>query len=282
VTIHFERNEKSMSMTQKDKAAAFAALHQGPRAFIIANVWDAGSARIIAGLGFQALATSSGASANTLGRLDGNVSREEAIGQIRSIASATDLPLSGDLEKGFGDTPDAAAQTIRAAAEAGLVGGSIEDATGDAQHPLFDMSMAIERVAAAVEAARSLPFTFTLTARTENFLRGNPDLDDTIKRLQAFEKAGADVLFAPGLPNMDAVRAVCSAVSKPVNFMVGIPGRSFSVAELEAAGVRRISLATSLYRAAMTGLIDAAKEVKENGTFEFLNRLENVNPYMQK
>jgi 2-methylisocitrate lyase-like PEP mutase family enzyme len=270
-----------MPISQAERAAAFAALHQGPRAFVIANVWDAGSARIMAGLGFTALATSSGASANTLGRLDGNVTREEAIEQIRSIASATDLPLSGDLEKGFGDSPEAAAQTIRAAAEAGLVGGSIEDATGNAAQPLFDIDTATARVAAAVKAARALPFPFTLTARSENFLRGNPSLEDTIKRLQAFERAGADVLFAPGLPDLAAVKQVCASLSKPVNFMVGIPGKSFSVAELEAAGVRRISLATSLYRAAMTGLISAAREVKERGTFEFLNGLANVNPYMQ-
>jgi 2-methylisocitrate lyase-like PEP mutase family enzyme len=270
-----------MPISQAERAAAFAALHRGPRAFVIANVWDAGSARIMAGLGFSALATSSGASANTLGRLDGHVTREEAIDQIRSIASATDLPLSGDLEKGFGDSPEAAAQTIRAAAEAGLVGGSIEDATGNAAQPLFDIETATARVAAAVKAARALPFPFTLTARSENFLRGNPSLDDTIKRLQAFEKAGADVLFAPGLPDLAAVKQVCASVSKPVNFMVGIPGKSFSVAELEAAGVRRISLATSLYRAAMTGLISAAREVKERGTFDFLNGLANVNPYMK-
>jgi 2-methylisocitrate lyase-like PEP mutase family enzyme len=270
-----------MSISQAERAAAFAALHRGPRAFVIANVWDAGSARIMAGLGFSALATSSGASANTLGRLDGNVTREEAIEQIRSIASATDLPLSGDLEKGFGDSPEAAAQTIRAAAEAGLVGGSIEDATGNAAQPLFDIETATARVVAAVKAARALPFPFILTARSENFLRGNPNLDDTIKRLQAFEKAGADVLFAPGLPDLAAIKQVCASVSKPVNFMVGIPGKSFSVAELEAAGVRRISLATSLYRAAMTGLITAAREVKERGTFEFLNGLANVNPYMK-
>lgn len=271
-----------MSVTQAERAAAFAALHESPRAFIIANVWDAGSARIIAGLGFSALATSSGASANILGRLDGAVTRDEALTQIRSIAGATDLPLSGDLEKGFGDSPDAAAQTIRAAAEAGLVGGSIEDATGDAKAPLFGLTQATERVAAAVEAARKVPFPFTLTARSENFLRGNPNLDDTIKRLQAFEKAGADVLFAPGLPDLAAVKQVCGSVGKPVNFMVGIPGRSFSVAELEAAGVRRISLATSLYRAAMTGMVAAAREIKDRGTFEFLNGLENLSPFMQQ
>jgi 2-methylisocitrate lyase-like PEP mutase family enzyme len=270
-----------MPTTQHEKATKFKALHEQRRTFVIANVWDAGSARLLAGLGFEALATSSGASANVLGRRDGKVSRTEALTQARSICSVTDLPVSADLEKGFGDTPDVVTSTIRLAAEAGLVGGSIEDATGEAGKPLFDFNHAVERVTAAVEAARSLPFPFTLTARTENFLRGNPDLDDTIRRLQAFEKAGADVLFAPALPDLEAVRKVCSAVSRPVNFMVGIRGKSFSVKELEAAGVRRISLATSLYRAAMTGLHEAATEVKEHGTFGYLDRLIDVNRYMQ-
>lgn len=270
-----------MTATQHDKAVLFQSLHQGPGPFVIANVWDAGSARIMAGLGFQALATSSGASANTLGRLDGNVTREEALSQARAIAAATDLPLSGDLEKGFGDAPEAAAATIRLAAEAGLVGGSIEDASGDKNKPLYDIGLATERVAAAVQAARALPFPFILTARSENFLRGNPDLDDTIRRLQAFDKAGADVLFAPLLPDLAAVRTVCAAVSKPVNFMVGVPGKSFSVAELEAAGVRRISLATSLYRAAMSGLISAAREITDQGTFSYVDRLADVNKFMR-
>lgn len=261
-----------MTATQSDKAARFRALHDGPGAFVIANPWDAGSARILAALGFPALATSSGASAGTLGRRDGEVTRDEALAQARAIVEATDLPVSADLEKGFGDAPAAAAETIRRAAEAGLVGGSIEDASGDKDQPLYVLNHAIERVAAAVEAARTLPFPFTLTARAENFLRGNPDLDDTIRRLQAFEKAGADVLFAPGLPDLAAVRAVCAAVSKPVNFMVAIRGKSFTLAELEAAGVRRISLATSLYRAAMSGLVDAAREVKDQGTFGYLER----------
>jgi len=271
-------------ISQSEKAARFRALHQGPRAFVIANPWDAGSARILAALGFQALATSSGAAAGVLGKHDGKVTRDEALAQIRTIAAATDLPLSGDLEKGFGDAPDAAAQTIRLGAEAGLVGGSIEDATGDKEKPLYDIGHATERVAAAVEAARKLGFGFVLTARSENFLRGRPDLDDTIRRLQAFEKAGADVLMAPGLPDLAAVRAVCAAVSKPVNFMAGIKGKSFSVAELEAAGVRRISLATSLYRAAITGLIDAAREVKDKGSFGYLERTigtPDLNGYMQ-
>ena len=260
-----------MTISQSDKAARFRELHRGPGAFVIPNPWDAGSARILARLGFSALATSSGASAGTLGRRDGNVTRAEALAHARAIVAATDLPVSADLEKGFGDAPAQAAETIRLAAEVGLVGGSIEDFSGDPHQPLYDIGHATERVAAAVQAARGLPFPFTLTARTENFLRGNPSLDDTIKRLQAFERAGADVLFAPGLPDLTAVRAVCAAVSKPVNFMVGIKGKSFTLAELEAAGVRRISLAASLYRMAMTGLATAAREVKDKGTFTYLD-----------
>jgi 2-methylisocitrate lyase-like PEP mutase family enzyme len=257
--------------SQLDKARRFKALHEGPGVFVIANVWDAGSARLLAGLGFPALATSSGASAGTLGRRDGQVTREEALAQARAIVTATDLPVSADLEKGFGDAPEVVAETIRLAAGVGLAGGSIEDASGDEHKPLYGFNHAVERVAAAAQAARALPFPFTLTARTENFLHGNPDLEDTIRRLQAFEKAGADVLFAPGLPDLAAVGAVCAALSKPVNFMVGIKGKSFTVAELEAAGVRRISLATSLYRAAMSGLYEAALEVKEKGTFGYLD-----------
>jgi 2-methylisocitrate lyase-like PEP mutase family enzyme len=273
-----------MSLSQSEKAARFRALHEGPRAFVIPNPWDAGSARVLAGLGFQALATSSGAQAGVLGRRDGKVVREEALAHARAIVGATDLPVSADLEKGFGDAPEAAAETIRLAAGVGLVGGSIEDATGDKNRPLYDIGQAAERVAAAAEAARALSFPFTLTARTENFLRGNPSLDDTIKRLQAFEKAGADVLMAPGLPDLAAVRAVCAAVSRPVNFMAGIKGKSFTVAELEAAGVKRISLATSLYRLAMTGLVEAAREVKDRGTFDYLDRAmatPDLNAFME-
>jgi 2-methylisocitrate lyase-like PEP mutase family enzyme len=261
-----------MTTNQTAKADRFKALHQGPRAFLIANAWDAGSARILAGLGFQALATSSGASAGVLGKRDGQVTREEALAHARAIVEATELPVSADLEKGFGDSPAMAAETIRLAGGVGLVGGSIEDATGDRDKPLYEMAHATERVAAAVQAARALPFAFTLTARAENFLRGNPSLDDTIRRLQAFEQAGADVLMAPGLPDLAAVRAVCSALSKPFNFMVGIRGKSFTVADLEATGVRRISLATSLYKAAMTGLLNAAREAQDKGTFGYLDQ----------
>jgi 2-methylisocitrate lyase-like PEP mutase family enzyme len=259
-----------MSPTQAEKGEAFRALHTAPDAFVIANAWDGGSARILQALGFKAIATSSGAQAATYGRVDGRVSRDEALAHCRIIATATDLPVSGDLEKGFADDPQDLPETIRLAAEAGLVGCSIEDATGDRANPIFERSLAIDRVAASVEAARKLPFAFTLTARTENFVRGRNDLEDTIARLQAFEAAGADVLMAPGLPDLDSVRAVCSSVSKPVNFMAGIPGRSFSVAELAAAGVKRISLATSLHRAAMTGLLAAAREVAEHGTFSYV------------
>jgi 2-methylisocitrate lyase-like PEP mutase family enzyme len=273
-----------MSVSQSDRAFRFRSLHQAPGVFVMPNPWDGASARILAGLGFPALATSSGAAAGTLGRRDGQVRRDEALAHARAIVAATDLPVSADLEKGFGDAPAAAAETIRLAAEVGLVGGSIEDATGDKDRPLYGLSRAADRVAAAAEAARSLGFPFTLTARAENFLRGNPDLDDTIRRLQAFEKAGADVLFAPGLPDLAAVRGVCAAVSKPVNFMVGIKGKSFTVAELAAAGVKRISLATSLYRAAMSGLLTAAREVKATGTFGYLDQsvtTPELNAYLE-
>ncbi len=273
-----------MTASQFEKASRFRALHEAPDTFVIANAWDAGSARILAGLGFAALATSSGAAAGVLGRRDGMMARHEALAHAQAMVEAADLPVSADLEKGFGDPPDEAAETIRLAAGVGLVGGSIEDATGDPQRPLFDLGHATDRIAAACGAARNLPFPFTLTARAENFLRGNPDLDDTIKRLQAFEAVGADVLMAPGLPDLAAVRAVCSAVSRPVNFMAGIKGRSFSVAELAEAGVRRVSLATSLYKAAMSGLVAAAREAREQGTFGYLDATMStpeLNAYMR-
>ena len=205
-----------MSVSQADKAKKFRALHEAPGAFVIANPWDGGSARLLAGLGFQALATSSGAKAGVLGKRDGKVTREEALANARMIVEACDLPVSADLEKGFGDGPDAAAETIRQAAGVGLVGGSIEDATGNKDKPLYDIEVATARVAAAVKAARALSFPFTLTARAEGFLRGTPDLDDVIKRLQAFEAAGADVLMAPGLPDLAAVKKVCGCAQQAV------------------------------------------------------------------
>jgi 2-methylisocitrate lyase-like PEP mutase family enzyme len=261
-----------MNVTQNEKATRFRALHDGPGVFLIPNPWDAGSARILAGLGFQALATSSAAAAAALGRRDHGLTRDEALADAGMIAGATDLPVSADLGKGFGDTPESVAETIRRAAGAGLVGCTIEDSTGTPDSPLYEEQLAVERVAAAAQAARALPFPFMLTARAHNFLYAAPKLDETIRRLQAFERAGADVLFAPGLSDLAAVRTVCDAVSKPFNFMVGIPGKSFSVAELAAAGVKRISLAGSLYRAAMTAFLDVAREVKDFGTFGFLDR----------
>jgi 2-methylisocitrate lyase-like PEP mutase family enzyme len=258
-------------MTQQERAQAFRALHDAPGGFVIANAWDAGSAKLLTALGFKALATSSGAQAGILGRVDGKVNRDEALAHAKAIVDATSLPVSADLEKGFGDLPQDAARTIKMAASIGLVGGSIEDASGDPAKPLYDPAHAADRIAAASQVAKSLAFPFLLTARTENYLRGNPDLDDTIRRLQSFEAAGADVLMAPGLPDLHAVRAVCEAVSKPVNFMAGIKGKSFTVPELAEAGVKRISLATSLYRAAMTGLLAAASEVRDHGTFKYLD-----------
>jgi 2-methylisocitrate lyase-like PEP mutase family enzyme len=264
-----------MAVTQLDKGNSFRALHQGTRAFVIANVWSAGSARVLADLGFAALATSSGASAWAYGTRDGRITRDQAFAHARAIVDATDLPVSADLESGFGATAKDVAETYRHAATVGLVGATIEDATPasrkEKDKPLFDIGEATERVAAAVAATRKLGFPFMLTARAEGFRRGNTDLDDAIKRLQAYEKAGADVLMAPGLPDLASVKAVCAAIAKPFNFMVGIPGKSFTVAELEAAGVRRISLAGSLYRAATSGLVAAAREVKDKGTFGYVD-----------
>ncbi len=274
-----------MAITQTDKAKAFRALHKlpatpgapieasGPGAFIIPNPWDAGSARILAGLGFEALATTSAGFAFSLGRRDGGVAREEMLAHCRLIAGATDLPVAADLENCYGDDPKTVAETIRLAGATGLVGGSVEDASGDDSAPIYDQNLAVERVAAAVEAARALPFPFTLTARAENFLHGRADLDDTIRRLQAFAEAGADVLYAPALPSLEAIKAVCASVApRPVNALAGIKGLAFSVAELAAAGVRRISLGGVLARVAFGALIGAAQEMKEKGTFAFVEQ----------
>jgi 2-methylisocitrate lyase-like PEP mutase family enzyme len=263
-----------MSSSPADKAIRLRELHAGPRAFVIANAFDPGSAALLTRLGFAALATSSGAAAGVLGRKDGQLSRDEALAHASAIAAATDLPVSADLENGFGDSPDDVAETIRRAGATGIVGASIEDHGGEQGAPLYPIELAAARIAAAVQAARSLPFAgFAITARAENFFRGQPDLADTIARLKAYQAAGADVLFAPALPDLDAVRAVCAAVTQPVNFMVGMKGKSWDLAALEAAGVRRVSLASSLWRAAMAGVRAAAKEVQDSGTFGYVDRL---------
>ena len=259
--------------TQSEKAARFLALHQAPEPFVIGNPWDAGSARILSGLGFKALSTTSAGLAFTLGRKDGtaSVSRADALANARAIADATDLPVAADLENGYGHRPEDAAETIRLAGEtAGLVGGSIEDATSDPAKPVYDFQHAVERVAAAAAAARALPFPFMFVARAENYLHGRPDLDDTIRRLQAFEAAGAEVLYAPGITRPEDIRAVCASVSKPVNVLMGIKGAPLlSLKELGELGVRRVSLGSGFARAAMTAFLRAAREVREHGTFTF-------------
>jgi 2-methylisocitrate lyase-like PEP mutase family enzyme len=258
-------------MNQTQKAERFRDLHQGPGLLVLPNPWDAGSAKLLASMGFHALATTSAGLAFALGRPDseGLITREETLANAAQIVDATDLPVSADLENGFGDSPEDAAETIRLAAGVGLVGGSIEDATGDQQRPIYEFGLAVERVAAGVEAARALDFPFTFVGRAENFSHGIDDLDDTIRRLVAFEKAGADVLFAPSLPSLEAIREVCAAVSKPVNVVAGFKGAVYSLAELEEVGVRRVSTGSSLARAALTGLGKAAEEVLREGTFGY-------------
>jgi 2-methylisocitrate lyase-like PEP mutase family enzyme len=258
--------------TQAEKAVIFQFLHNLPKPLIVANPWDAGTARILAALGFEAFSTTSGGLAITLGRRDGtaSITRDEALANAKAIVEATHVPVAADLENGYGDSPQAAAETIRLAAEAGLVGGSIEDATNDPAHPLYDFDHAVERVSAAAETARSLPFPFMFVARAENYLHGKPDLDDTIRRLQAFEKAGAEVLYAPGLTRAEDIKAVCAAVTKPVNILAALKGAPhLSVTELAALGVRRISLGSALSRAAMSAFIRASREIMEKGTFTF-------------
>jgi 2-methylisocitrate lyase-like PEP mutase family enzyme len=259
--------------TQAEKAAQFQALHQRSEIFVVGNPWDAGTARILTGLGFSALSTTSAGLAFTLGRRDGtaSISRDEALANARAIVEATSLPVAADLENGYGHSPEAAAQTIRLAAEtAGLVGGSIEDASGDLSHPIYDFQHAVERIAAAAAAVRSLPFPFMLVGRAENYLHGRPDLDDTIRRLQAFAAAGADVLYAPGITRAEDIRDVCASVGKPVNVLMGIKGApSLSLTELAALGVRRVSIGSGFSRAALTAFVRAAREVLDHGTFTF-------------
>lgn len=260
------------SPEQKQRAQAFAALHQRAGAFIIPNPWDAGSARLLAGLGFEALASTSSGYANAIGRLDGAVSRDEMIAHCREIALATDLPLSADLENCYADAPAAAAETLVRAAAAGVVGGSIEDYSNDPAKPIYDFSLALERVQAAVESVRRLDFHFTLTARAENLLRGRNDLDDTIRRLQAFEAAGADVLYAPGLTTLDQVRSVCSALRRPVNVLAP-QVKGASLAQLAEAGAKRLSVGGALARAAVGALLRAGAEMRERGSFSWTAEL---------
>ena len=256
-------------MAQTGKYDTFCALHERPGAFVIPNAWDAGTARILTAMGYEALATTSAGLAFALGKRDSAaaLTRDEVLANARAIAEATPLPVSADLENCFGRTPDECAQTIRMAAEFGLSGGSIEDASGDGAKPIFEFSHAVERAAAACEAAHSAGLL--LTARADNFLYGRPDLDDTIRRLQAFAAAGADVLYAPGLHDLEAIRAVCAAVSKPVNVVMGLSGPAFSVAQLREAGVKRISVGGSFARAALGAFMRAAQEVKDHGTFTY-------------
>jgi 2-methylisocitrate lyase-like PEP mutase family enzyme len=255
--------------TQIEKGRAFRALHQRDGAFIIPNPWDIGSARILSHLGFEALATTSGGYAFSMGQPDYAVGREAMIAHVSVLSSATELPLSADLENGFGDAPEMAAETIRLAGAAGAVGGSIEDATGRAGDPIYELALAAERVRAAAEVAHAQGFAFTLTARAENYLNGRRDLKDTIKRLQAYQEAGADVLYAPGVTSKDEIATLVRSVDRPVNVLMGLAGGSLNLADLSAMGVRRVSVGSALARAAMGSLVRAAREMREHGSFAF-------------
>ena len=257
------------SSDQLAKAQRFRELHERDNAFIIPNPWDAGTARLLTHLGFEALATTSMGYAFSRGRKDNTLSREETLAYASEIVAASPLPVSADLENGFGDSPESAAETIRLAGAAGLVGGSIEDATGRRENPIYELQHAAERVRAAVDAARRLPFPFMLTARAENFLWGRPDLGDTIKRLQAFQDAGADVVYAPGLRTREDIAAVVASVDRPVNVVMGLQGVQLSVAELSTLGVKRISVGSALCRAALGAFLRAAREMREHGTFNW-------------
>jgi 2-methylisocitrate lyase-like PEP mutase family enzyme len=258
-----------MMRSQAEKGTIFRELHQGDRAFIIPNPWDIGTARVLARLGFEALATTSAGFAFSIGQRDNTVGRERMIAHVRDIVGATDLPVSADLENGFGDDPETAAETIRLGAAAGLVGGSIEDSNGSRQDPIYELERAAERVRAAADVAHSLPFQFTLTARAENYLFGRSDLKDTIKRLQAYQEAGADVLYAPGLATKDDIAAVVSSLDRPVNVLMGLAGVRLTVAELSEIGVKRISVGSVLSRVALSAFVRAAEEMRDNGTFTF-------------
>ena len=258
-------------MSQADRGRAFRRLHERPGCFVIPNPWDVGTARLLASLGFEALATTSAGLAFSLGRPDaeGALTRDDVLANARAIVGATGLPVSADLEKGFSEHPEGVAETIRLAAEAGLVGGSIEDASGSRDEPIYQFGTAVERVAAAAEAARAVPHPFVLTARAENFLHGRPDLADTIRRLQAFQEAGADVLYAPGLKTREEIETVVRSVDRPVNVVMGLRGVTLTVPELAAIGVKRVSVGSALSRAAMGAFLRAAREIKEQGSFAF-------------
>ena len=261
-----------MDNVQSVRAEAFKALHERAGIFVVPNPWDAGSAKLLASLGFEALATTSAGLAFSLGKADGKgvVTREETLENARIITGATHLPVAADLENGYGDAPEACAETILLAAGAGLAGGSIEDATGRAEDPIYPFDLSVERIKAAVKAARSLSFPFTLTARAENLIHGRPDLKDTIRRLQAFADAGADVLYAPGLKTREEVDAVVRALApKPVNVVLGLGVLSLSLAELAALGVKRVSLGSTLARVAYGSFLRAAEEIRQKGTFSF-------------
>jgi 2-methylisocitrate lyase-like PEP mutase family enzyme len=264
-------------LTQAQKGAAFYALHARDHAFIIPNPWDVGSARSLAHLGFAALATTSAGYAFSAGQTDSTIGREETMAHVAAIVAATDLPVSADLENGFGDSPETVAETIRLAAQAGLAGGSIEDASGGPNSGIYELGHAAERIRAAAEVVRGLPFRFTLTARAENFLVNRPALNDTIARLQAYQEAGADVLYAPGLLAEKDIAAVVRAVDRPLNVLVGLQGSQFSLATLSALGVKRISVGSALMRAAFGAFLRAAREMRERGTFAFANEAVSYN-----
>jgi len=258
--------------TQAEKGRAFRALHARDGAFVIPNPWDVGSARILAGAGYESLATTSAGFAFSLGRRDNTIARYAMLDHVATIAAVTELPVSADLENGYADKPEGVAETYALAATTGIVGASIEDSTGNPEHPLFDIDVAAVRVRAAVEAVRALPFPFTLTARAENFLVGRNDLADVIRRLQAYQDAGADVLYAPGLVARDDIATVVKSVDRPINVVMGLAGARFSLGELAALGVKRVSVGSALARAAFGALIDAANEMREHGTFAFADR----------
>ena len=259
-------------VSQAEKVKAFRALHEAEGAFVIPNPWDVGSAKMLESLGFKALATTSAGQAFSAGVPEGFTTNQDVLEHCYLLSEATDIPVSADLEMGFGDSPKEVAETIRLVAPTGVAGCSIEDHTGRLTEPIYDFEFAVERIAAAVEAARGLEHDFVITARAENYLHDRPFLDDTIKRLQAFEEAGADVLYASGLPDLESIRTVCKAVNKPVNVVMGMPGKTFSVSELAQAGVKRISVGSAFARLAYGAMFEAVQEIQDSGTFTFADR----------